>query len=986
MAAGQPPNNKETVYNTRVLSKWFAIASILLLVVTIWAAIQDFARPWKVYQRQSQKISTAVAERKLMEADKAMNKQQLENIEKDISEVEKKQAEVTKEIDSKISAINAKLYGATKRYQIEKGKLDAAHYHLEEAIKERADDLNEIIAKYKEDETKVAKLAHIEERIHLAFDKANADKKDILSKETDLSARLTSLTRTRDQLNKIVEKNGVNLVNLARNAPLLDFISPTVKVNQVILNGLYDDYFFNKVPRVDRCMTCHVNANQPGFEDFPQPFATHSKLHLIAGPDSPHPAEKIGCTVCHAGVPQSVDFNNSAHTPADPVQAAEWTAKYHFHYSEHIKTHMIPLKMVEGQCIQCHAKEVVFKDAPTLNSGMRLIERYGCYGCHKFSGHFEKLATEKKPAPSLERVASKVSPDWIKKWLWNPKSFRPSTLMPAFWQVHNNSDEASIARGKVEVDAIAHLIVAKSKVYEPLQLASKVVGDSSRGKALVSQVGCVGCHAINDIEVKRPTDPTALGYRDPRVPMFGPELNQLGSKVTYEWLASWLKLPQHYWAQSSMPSMKLSDQEVADIAVYLLEKKNPEFEALQVPVPDDTVRDDVVLEFLLGSMPTRDARLKLASMSLEEKQTYLGDKLISHYGCYGCHAIQGYENAPNIGAELTAEGSKEVTKFAFDNVEIPHTSRAAWIFTKIRTPRIWDVGKKRDFQAKTRMPHFGFTAEQANALATVVTGYENKNVSSEMIAPVDGRKEAIIAGHRLINQKNCVGCHAMEDKTVPWGGEVLAHYTDKSEGPPLLYTEGRKLQTDWLFKYLKNTNVMIRPWVKIRMPTFGLSDTQTTTLVKYFSAYDSAESLFSSKRSTLSSEQIHQAEGLIKTLGCLTCHAVVAPGGDASAHAPHFANIKARLSYDWVPGWLENPNAIMPGTRMPQLWPNTDPLDEKSPRIGVEGVLGGDASKQIELIRDYLFQYPGEPELPPPAVQPAPPAVSASAATSGSGR
>jgi cytochrome c551/c552 len=972
MAAGQPPNNKETVYNTRVLSKWFAIASILLLVVTIWAAIQDYARPWKVYQRQTQKIATAVNERKLLEADKAMNKQQLEKIEKDIAEVVRKQSEVTKEIDAKIAAIEAQRYGVTKRYQIEKGKLDEAHYKLEEAIRKRVDNIKDVMAQYKKDEEAVAKLARAEERVRLASEKAQADRKDILSKETELESQMKALTRTRDQLNKAIGATELNLVNIARNAPLLDFISPTVKINQVILNGLYDDYFFNKVPRVDRCMTCHVNANMAGYEDFPQPFATHSKLHLIAGPESPHPAEKVGCTVCHAGVPQSADFNNAAHTPRDPVQAAQWEAKYHFHYSHHIKTAMIPLQMTEGKCIQCHAKEVVIQDAPTLNAGMRLIERYGCYGCHKFAGHFEKLATEKKAGPSLTRVASKVDGEWLKKWLWDPKSYRPSTLMPAFWQVHNNSDEASLERGKVEVDAIAHVVMAKSKKYEPLQLASKVVGDASRGKTLVSQVGCVGCHAVEDVAVKRPTDPKEPGYKDPRVPMFGPELNQLGSKVSYEWLVSWLKEPKHYWEQTAMPSMKLTDQETADIAVYLLEKKNPAFEALPAPVAKDEVRDDLVLEFLVGQMPTRDARVKLASMSLEEKQTYLGDKLIGHYGCYACHAIEGFENAPNLGAELTVEGSKEVTKFVFDNVEIPHTSRESWIYTKIRTPRIWDVGKKRDFQAKTRMPHFGFTSEQANAIATVVIGYENKNVSAEMMAKVDARKEQIIAGHRLVNQKNCVGCHALESKDHPIGGEILANYSDKSEGPPLLYSEGRKVQADWLFKYLKNTNVMIRPWVKVRMPVFGLSDTQTTTIVKYFSAYDQSPSLFASHQgNALSDAEIRQAEGLVKELGCLTCHAVLAPGADPSAAAPHFANIKARLNGQWVRTWLENPNAIMPGTRMPALWPNSDPLDEKSVRIGVPGYLDGDAAKQMDLIRDYLFQYPGKAELPPP--EPLPP-------------
>lgn len=966
MAAGSGPTNTDTVYSSRTLSKWFAIASILLLIVTIWAAIQDYARPWKKYQRQHQAMATAINERKLLEANKALNKTQLEKIEADIASLEAKQKEVTREIDAKIEKLAAELYIITAEYQTQKGLLDAEHYRLEGAIARGDSKVPSMLETYNKNKKKVRRLFLKQEEAALAKEAAEKTKKDILSQQKELNDQLAALTRTREQLTKAINSTKVSLLNLARNAPILDFIAPTIKVNQIILNGLYDDYFFNKVPRVDRCMTCHVNANKAGFEDFPQPFATHSKLHLIAGPDSPHPVEKVGCTTCHAGVPQSIDFKKAAHTPKDPVQAAEWKEKYGFYYDSHIKTHMVPLQYTEGKCIQCHAKEVVLDQAPTFNAGMRLIEKYGCFECHKFAGHFEKLAKEKETGPSLIRIASKVDENWIKKWLWDPKSYRPSTTMPAFWKLHNNSDEASLARGKVEVEAITHLLVSKSQPYEPLKLASASKGDIARGKTLVAEVGCLGCHAIDDVAVTRPTDSKELGYRDPRLPMFGPELNQMGSKVTDEWLRSWLKEPKHYWAGTSMPSMKLSDQEAADISAYLLSKRNEAFDALPVPVADDKVRDAVTLEFLEGDLSTRDARTKLASMSLEEKKTYLGEKLVSHYGCYACHAIQGFENAPMIGAELTEEGSKEVTKFAFENVHLPHTSREAWIYTKIRTPRIWDVGKKRDFQNKTRMPHFGFTHEQATAITAIVIGYESQKVDEAKKAPVDSRKEQIIAGHRLVHQKNCIGCHALESKDKHLGGEILAIYADKTEGPPLLYTQGRKTQPEWLFQYLKNTDVMIRPWVKIRMPNFGFSDEQASLLTKYFAAYDNAKYPFTSKHaSTLSSSNLKEAENLFNELGCLTCHAVLKPGQDPSGAAPHLKNVKARLNGEWVREWLEDPNAIMPGTRMPSHWFNTDPMDPKSPRMGVGSYFGGDANKQMDAIRDYLFQYGGAAERPP---------------------
>ena len=96
-------DKQDTVYDTRALSKWFALGSIALLVVVVWASIQDYARPWKVYQRQFQRISAAVGERKLVQADKALNEAKLKELEKQIADAQAKMAVVTEDIDRKIS-------------------------------------------------------------------------------------------------------------------------------------------------------------------------------------------------------------------------------------------------------------------------------------------------------------------------------------------------------------------------------------------------------------------------------------------------------------------------------------------------------------------------------------------------------------------------------------------------------------------------------------------------------------------------------------------------------------------------------------------------------------------------------------------------------------------------------------------------------------------------------------------------------------------
>lgn len=965
MAGNDPKQDK--VYSTKTLSKWFAFASIGLLVITVWAILQDFDRPWKKYVRQSQSLAAAAGERKLAEAQLALDKSKLTGLEGDIKKLSGEIAELEKEVDDGIARAGGRYYKANQSYQFQKAELDAYLFQLEEALKHQEPHAVDMKKKYDAMAANVAALKVTADAAERQKNDAIATKKDLESSVKAKKDQLTAMTGDRDRVQKVIAKNELSLGNIIRNAPIVDFVAPTVKINQVVLPRLKDDYFFNKVPRVDRCMTCHATIDKAGFEDYPQPFKTHPKLAAMVGPDSPHPVEKMGCTACHAGVPQSVDFTLAAHTPRDEKQEIEWEHKYHYHRSEHIGTPMLPLPMTEGKCIQCHAKDVTLAGAPNFNAGMRLIERYGCYTCHKFAGHFDQLAKERKPGPTLKRIASKLDPTWVQKWLWEPASFRPSTLMPRYWKNHNNSDPASLLRAAVEIESITHYLFKKAEPYQPLQLASTTNGDIARGKDLVGSVGCLGCHASADFPRKNPTDPTALGYRDPRVPAFGPELNQMGSKVSAAWLTSWLSNPQHYWEGASMPSLKLSTSEISDIAAYLLSKRNTRFEGIQIPGVSDTERDRLVKGYLDGVLPPQESKAKLASMSLDDKKLFLGEKFINHYGCYGCHAISGFENAPNLGAELTTEGSKDVSKFAFENVEIFHKSRADWIVTKVRTPRIWDVGKNRDFEGKARMPQFPFTHEQATAIASIVLGYENKNVDDEAIRKVDGRHEAVIAGRRVINRKNCIGCHAIENR----GGEVLAHYSDDpTNGPPNLNTEGKKVQTNWLHAYLMNPDVMIRPWVKIRMPLFHFNTDEAATLTRYFAAYDNASYPFVDKPfNLLSSDQAKIAQTIIEKQACLSCHAVRKPGEDVSAAAPHFANIKNRLRGPWVFEWLHDPQAIMPGTRMPTLWPSTEEGNPKAPHVALPGILNDDAELQMQTVRDYLFVYPGEMDMPSPPAQ-----------------
>ena len=89
--------------------------------------------------------------------------------------------------------------------------------------------------------------------------------------------------------------------NVIRDLPFIDFLSPYYKVEQIVVNDITDNVNFTRVPKVDRCMTCHKGILDQEFESDTQPFKAHPRLDLYLSSTSPHPVEEFGCTSCHGG-------------------------------------------------------------------------------------------------------------------------------------------------------------------------------------------------------------------------------------------------------------------------------------------------------------------------------------------------------------------------------------------------------------------------------------------------------------------------------------------------------------------------------------------------------------------------------------------------------------------------------------------------------------------------------------------------------------
>ncbi len=912
--ATPPKKTPDRHYNFRGLNMVFAWSSLLLLAVTVWMVVADYAKPWKRLQAEFRDLERKQLVSELEAEREQLNETEIVAVEAEIAEEEGAlagQRGDLEELEDQLDRLGKKVYAADAAARTTKSELDTARYQLDAALqgddegdqaraRERADSL---AAQYHENRKALEALQEERRQVKEAIDKKRAG---LVEAENKLAA----LRKGLDNLRLRVANLDKRLDYFLLNAPLMDFVQPQLKIEQVILSGLYQDINFTAVDRVDRCMTCHVAAGRSGFDgdEWSEPFRSHPRLDLFVSSTSPHPYNEFGCTTCHGGLDRATDFARAGHSPRSEEQKREWIEKWGWKPQKYLDDPILPAKYSEARCIQCHGDLVWTPDSVTQDVGRELILRTGCYKCHEIG--YEAFADLPRPGPSLEKVAAKTRPEWAFEWIRAPREFRPTTWMPHFFFEQNTTSEVNLERQRAEIASIVAYLwkVSKRPDYPPAPS-----GDAARGKELFDTVGCTGCHLLE-----------AAASRDDYYPevqrLHGPNLVRTGSKVSAGWLFAWLKDPRKYAPDTRMPSLRLSDREAADLTAYLMAQRDPAYEGLELPEVDARVRDELVLEYLQNNLTIEQSEARLAEMSSGDRDVYLGEETIQKYGCWGCHNLSGFEQAKPIGVEITEEGSKPLHQFDFGHVhDVPHT-RHDWIRTKLLDPRVWDKGKEevKHYGELLKMPNFGFSEREADAIVTAVLGFTKESVTESRRAGHAATAPKLAAGRRLVSLYNCQGCHLIENK----GRAIRTAIEDVGMLPPNLAAQGARVQSDWLFEYLHDPGaVSMRPWLGVRMPTFGFRDDEINAVVSYFAARDGRETFLSPPAPPGSRSRV-VGEVTFNMLQCAKCHPagpqVGAAAGVAAAElAPSLLLATGRLRHDWVPEWIKDPQKWIRGTNMP---------------------------------------------------------------------
>jgi len=959
--------NDERYWNINLLNKWFAISSIIFLLSMIWMFIDDNDDDFKVYQRKFRQMEIENEEEKLI-AELELVKEERVSFEEKLSSAqtsfEAKNSQLL-EAEKSLEGSEAKFYKANMNFLSKKSILDVEKFNYETAMLHlhEGDDPTKIEDKYQSVVDAVFKLKIIKEEKEAAM-LANETQIKEIKLETEIAQdELNSVLKAVnlvDRKLKLIDRQKMSIANkigdIVRDLPILDFMAPYFKVEQVVLPDIKYNVNFASVPEVDRCKSCHLGIDNPDYKDAEQPFTSHPNLDLYLTSSSPHAYENFGCTTCHAGRGRGTDFTSATHTPSSPEQRAEWEEKYDWHEMHHWLKPMLPTKYSEASCFKCHQDEANIAHADKLTMGLTLIEKNGCNGCHTI----KSLESRRKSGPDLARINEKVNKDWVAKWIKDPKGFRHDTRMPSFFNQSNNSDIDSKLRNDTEIYAMTEYLFQDGEKMSRKN-DRKFMGNAEKGQELFDVVGCRGCHIIEN----NPNNMTEDIQLADLLKEHGPNLINLGSKTSAQWLYNWLRDPSEYWHDTRMPNLRLSDEEAKNLAAYLMNSTNTEFDAFEPIQMSEEALDEIALGWLRKMYPEKEANSRLADMAFDNKIDYVADKSIRYYGCFGCHNIPGYEDAKPIGTELTFEGSKPLNKLDFGYVhDIEHTNYA-WFTQKLENPRRFDKGKSSSPEDKLRMPNFEFSPIEIEALVTTILGFTEDEVGENLIASNYVNDETVYEGRKLIKEYNCQGCHIIDG----FGGQIAEYYSAPEYAPPNLNTQGAKVHPDWLFDFFKDP-MIIRPNLQVRMPSFNMTDEEWNAIIKAFQHRDNNLLAFESDFHVDKSTTKFKAGKKLHELGaCNNCHfyGTEFPKQAAQTWAPNLALTKERLHPDWVIEWMRDPQGIMPGTKMPAPYlPDKEILNLP----GAESdwgkyvvQIGGDQEVMLEGLRDYIYSIKGETDI-----------------------
>jgi mono/diheme cytochrome c family protein len=548
---------------------------------------------------------------------------------------------------------------------------------------------------------------------------------------------------------------------------------------------------------------------------------------------------------------------------------------------------VLPAQYSEAACGTCHQDDL--PETPRLNHGRQLIARYNCIGCHQLQN------IERPPmlGPDLTRVGTKVSREWIYKWLKDPRTLTDADGTVTVNGVYNNPRMPRFQLSDQELRALsAYLSVQRAKPDGKSQTTrgsvvrvAKAADAVEQGQMRFNEMFCVTCHAL---AVNRGGETTLIGGN------IGPELTKVGTKVRPEWLAAWLRNPQAYLQHTRMSQYQWSEKDLFQVAQFILNRLTD---------PD-----------LLKDVPALGA--------LTDTEVERGRVLFVKKGCAECHVIEGVIPQTDFGPNLSSEGmsagpysveiksasalkvSLHFAKNGSDRLQLAESivprSMIAFIQAKITNPASVDP--------EAHMPQFSMSQSDLDDVTTALLSMSGapltNNAGKQLTVPkrqVEFHPDGPVG--QLVDRYKCTTCHAFNG----YGGTLA----------PDLSFEGSRSRREWLSSFLKNPQTL-RPTLTVRMPRFNMPEKDAATIADYLA--ESLQHPSVNPASASETEFTPQTAASGKELyevkySCQSCHTIGSSGGYVG---PSLNNVGNWMTPAWIEAWLFNPQALIPGIIEPR--------------------------------------------------------------------
>jgi cytochrome c2 len=543
--------------------------------------------------------------------------------------------------------------------------------------------------------------------------------------------------------------------------------------------------------------------------------------------------------------------------------------------------------------------------------GKELFESRGCLACHSIGEGDEKIGGTF--AANLQRVGEKASFDYIVRWIYNPRErwmpYCPKEKRDLTREDYEKAGQPYVFDkdhstcpndgAELQVQNMTVMPNFRLPISDARDIASylfKLAGQTSypdasfmdqsdyaeKGKTLIKQYGCAGCHEIKGFEEEQRIGKELTAEGATPIERLDFALLTRDAEEGHDPLKLHPTKKGETQGEEWYNHRGFFEHKLADPSIYDKGKEKAPQDRLRMPRPFLTDEWRTALTtFLLGSVGPEGATVPSSlfyNPTDRGRDIQEGWWVVKKYNCMGCHNVQVGQNSV-LSSLPMYQGLQEALppKLTSEGARVDPD----WLLGFLRDPSLSD--RKGGPEAGRSDKTVGQPATAPNASPYTGGNGEQQNANGNQGGQTGGANQ------------NGTG----QNSAGKGGGGNQA--TANLKPQPGLDRNG------------------VRPYLKVRMPTFNFSPNELRTLVRFFMAVSSQQEPYIKENLEPLTEQERTVARTIFTSGtpCLKCHITGDPSRDKNASAPNFLLASERLKPEWTHRWLLDPQQISPGTAMP---------------------------------------------------------------------